>query len=122
MLPLLLLPLLLSLSGCILLIAGGAATGGYALSTDSAEGIIDSPYDEVWEAAVTVFEDDGIIELQDEKHGRLEAEVDSIDMKVQIDAIGKESTKLKVTARKYMMPKAKQAEKEFVRISELLKK
>jgi len=79
----------MSFSGCALLLIGGAATGGYALSTNSAEGIIDASYSKVWKSAVKVMETDGIITVQDEKHGRIEAEVDDIDMKVEIDRIGK---------------------------------
>jgi hypothetical protein len=107
-----------SFSGCILLLLGGAATGGYALSTDGAEGVVDASYNKVWDSAIEVMEEDGIIKVQDEKHGRIEAEVDTINMKVEIDKIGRDSVKLKVSGRKHLMPKAKQAEKEFVKILE----
>jgi len=107
---------LLSFSGCALLLIGGAATGGYALSTDSAEGIVDHKYSQVWDAVEKVFNEKGIVTLQDEKHGRLEAEVDGIAMKAYLDRVGKDSSKLKISGRKNFLPKAKQAEEIFVKI------
>jgi hypothetical protein len=118
----LILPLFFAFSGCILLLAGGAATGGYALSKDSAEGILDYSYDRTWDSMYQVFKQDGIIKLQDKTHGRLEALVGGIDMKVQVDRIGKDSTRLKIEARKNLLPKAKQAEDEFVKVMNRLKK
>jgi len=108
-------------SGCALLLIGAAGTGGYALSKDSAEGIIEAPYDRTWKSTVKVFEKDGIIKVQDEQHGRLEAVVDEIEMKVQVDHVGKDSSRLKITGRKNLMPKAKQAEAEFVKIIQEVK-
>jgi len=113
---LLILLLSFSFSGCVLLLVGAAGTGGYALSKDSAEGIVEAPYDRVWRSTVKVFDKDGIIKVQDENHGRLEAEVDKVEMKVQVDRVGKNSARLKITGRKNLMPKAKQAEAEFVKI------
>jgi len=110
-----------SFSGCALLLVGGAATGGYALSKDSAEGVLNHSYDRTWNSAVQVMKQDGIIKLQDYNHGRIEAEVREINMKVQIDRIGKDSTRLKVEGRKHLLPKAKQAEEEFVKIMNSLK-
>lgn len=108
-------------SGCLLLVAGGAATGGYALSTDSAEGIVDAKYDDVWEAAFEVFEDQGIIKAANEQHGRIEAEVDGITMKMELDKIGKDSCQMKISGRQNLMPKAKQAEAVFVKILQRVK-
>ena len=116
---LLMLPVL-TFSGCMLMLIGGAATGGYALSSDSAEGILDVQYDKIWDTAYKVFEEDGVITIADEQHGRIEAEVDGVNMNVHIDRVGKESVRLKITARQYMMPKAKQAEAEFVKIQNRL--
>ena len=110
-----------SFSGCALLLIGAAGTGGYALSKDSAEGIIEAPYDKTWKATVKVFEEDGIIKLKDEEHGRLEAVVDEVDMKVYVDHVGRDSSRLKITGRKNLMPKAKQAEAEFVKIIQEVK-
>jgi hypothetical protein len=118
---LLLLMSILPFSGCLLLVAGGAATGGYALSTDSAEGIVDDQYETVWDAAVEVFEDEGIIKIEDEKHGRIEADVQGINMKMQLNSIGKDSAQMKISARKNLMPKAKQAEEVFVKILQKVK-
>ena len=67
------------------------------------------------------METDGIIKVQDEKHGRIEAEVDGINMKVEVNRIGRDSVKLKVSGRKHLMPKAKQAEVEFIKILEMAK-
>lgn len=105
-----------SLSGCALLLVGGGAAGGYAVSKDSVEGIVDDSKEKVWDVAVKVLEDDGVIKSTDKPAGKIEAEVDDINVDVEITQETKSATKLKISARKYLMPKVKKAQDLYTKM------
>ncbi|MDD5084427.1 MAG: DUF3568 family protein [Candidatus Omnitrophica bacterium] len=105
-------------TGCaVLLIGTGGAIGGYALSQDSAEGYVDYPMDRVWNASREILKSKGAIVSENRADGKIEASVDEITVKVQIKELTSKTTKLKVSARKSLLPKVKVAQDIYVRIA-----
>ncbi len=108
------------LNGCALLLVGGGAAGGYAISKDEVVGAVDKSKSKVFRAAMDVSKNKGIIKLQDETHGRIDLLVDEVNVKIHIDQITDKSVQLKVEARnKYKMPKVAVAQDVY---TEILKK
>lgn len=117
-LSLLLAGLLLSTSGCFYLVIGGVgALGGYAISPDTVEGTVggDTAQD-VWQAAVDVISIMGIIEEKNEISGVLIAKVQGVYVTVTVAEPLADSVKLRVKARKGMMPKIKLAQDIYTKI------
>ncbi|MCD4781707.1 MAG: hypothetical protein K8S27_14345 [Candidatus Omnitrophica bacterium] len=114
---LLLLPLALSLSGCIYLIVGGVgAVGGYIVSPDTVEGITDFGDITIWESAVEIVSIMGIISDQNEEAGLLIAKVNGAKVTITVMPIDSAKSKLTVKARKAFMPKINLAQDIFVKI------
>lgn len=108
------------LNGCVLLLLGGGAAGGYAVSKDEVVGAVDVKKDKVFRVAKEVAMTKGIIKLQDPTRGYIETSVDDVTVKIHIDQITEKSVQLKVEARnKYKMPKVAVAQDVY---TEILKK
>jgi hypothetical protein len=110
--------ILLSLftSGCVLLLVGGGVATGYSLSGDSAEGVTNASFDKTWKATSKVFNTEGVVMLQDKERGYLEGMIGGIKMKAQLTKVSNSSTTLKISGRKNLMPKAKQAGEVYTKI------
>jgi len=59
--------------------------------------------------------------VSNESKGLIKGIISGYDVTIKIDQISQELQKLKVTARKYLMPKPTFAQKIFVKITEELK-
>lgn len=107
-------------NGCALLLVGGGAAGGYAVSKDEVTGAVDAKKSKVFNAALNTAKNKGIIRLQDESHGRIDVSVNDITVKIHVDQLTEKSTQLKVEARnKYKMPKIQVAQDVY---TDILKK
>lgn len=105
-------------TGCaVMLIGTGGAIGGYALSQDSAEGYVDYPMDRVWNASREILKSKGAIVSENRADGKIEASVDEVNVKVQLKELTSKTVKLKVSARKNLLPKVKVAQDIYVRIA-----
>ena len=105
------------LSGCALLLIGGGAAGGYAISKDEVVGAVDAKEDKVYRAAIDVAKDKGIIKMEDETHKKIEAEVNGATVKIYVTRITEKAVQLKVEARnKYKMPKIEIAQDVYTSI------
>ncbi|MBI4971186.1 MAG: DUF3568 family protein [Candidatus Omnitrophica bacterium] len=94
------------LCGCALLLIGGGAAGGYAVSKDQIEGAVDARYDKVYSSALESARSKGIVKLEDQSRGYIETMVDSNTVKIHVTRITDKAVKLKVEARnKFKMPK-----------------
>lgn len=114
--------ILLLVSGCIPVIVGAGAAVGYTLSNDSAIGEIKGEYRNLWDVATDVTETmkaENV--LSNESKGLIKAIISGYDVTIKIDQISQELQKLKVSARKYLIPKPHFAQKIFVKIVEELK-
>jgi hypothetical protein len=110
-----------SYSGCVVLIAGGlGAVGGYAVSPDTVEGIVDREYLEVWDAAVEVVGIMGTIDDKDEKAGYMLARINGAKVEINILQFTKSNVQMRVKARKTFFPKISVAQEVFVKTMKYL--
>ncbi len=106
-----------ALSGCALLLIGGGAAGGYAISKDEVVGAVDARQDKVYRAALDVAKTKGLIKMQNESQGKIEAEVNEATVKIYVTKITEKAVQLKVEARnKFKMPKIEIAQDVYTSI------
>jgi len=104
-------------TSCIYVIAGGVgALGGYAVSPDAVEGEADADYDTLWDAATQVLSIMGTVQAKDYKMGSLEGVINGAKVTVDLSQISSNSVRLRVKARKNMLPNIKVAQDIFVKI------
>lgn len=111
---------LLSLCGCAALLVGVGAAGGYAISKDSITNHFDLSQAHVYGVSRKVVRDIGLITEEDERRGRLRADVEGATVTVTVTPVSDKTVKLKVKARKLFMPKLSVAENVYNRILERL--
>ena len=99
-------------SGCALFLLGAGATGGYAISKDEMEGMMDKKYDKVWQASETVLRKEGIVILALKDQGKIEGEVEGSKVEAQVDQVTPQTVRLRVKARKMknLFPDMKKAQ------------
>lgn len=118
---LLLLSSVFSYSGCVVLIAGGlGAVGGYAVSPDTVEGMVDRDHIEVWDAAVEVIGIMGTIVEKNNNAGYILAKVHGAKVEVNVLQFSSRNVQLRVKARKMFFPKISVAQEVFVKIVKYL--
>lgn len=89
------------LSGCAVLVIGAAgAAGGYAVSADGIEGILDQSYDHLWRTAVRVLQREGMIGGTDQAHGEMKAKVGHSEVTLRLDQTTPKTVTLRVQARR----------------------
>ena len=115
---LLCIPLLaVCLNGCIYLAIGGVgALGGYMVSRDTVEGLVESDTAQVWDTAVEVVSIMGLVESKNEAGGVINAKISGARVIVVVMEMSTSSVKLSVKARKYYLPKSSLAQDVFVKI------
>jgi hypothetical protein len=107
------------LCGCLPLIIGGAALGGYAISQDTMQGETDYPVETVWKAACAVAQEMGMIRVQEQSKGSLAFTIRSNNVNIKISEVTLQTTRLRVSCRnQYLMPSITLAQKVFIRIME----
>jgi hypothetical protein len=104
-----------------ILIGTGGAVAGYTLSNDSAIGDVKTDYRILWDACMDKIqgEETEILETNESK-GIIKARVSGNNITIRIDTINDKTQKLKVSARKHLLPKPQFAQKIFLRIIESL--
>ncbi|MCB9772279.1 MAG: hypothetical protein H6754_06990 [Candidatus Omnitrophica bacterium] len=110
--------LMLTTSGCIYLAIGGVGVvGGYAISPDTVEGNVGgNTFADVWAAAVETVSIMGVIEEKNDISGVLIAKVQNAHVTVTISEAIADNVKLRVKARRGMMPKIKLAQDIYTKI------
>lgn len=107
----------LGTTGCIYLVAGSVgALGGYAVSPDTVEGESESDYETLWDAANEVIGIMGTVNRKDYKMGTIDGTISSARISVDISQISSTQVRLRVKARKNMLPNIKIAQDVFVKI------
>ena len=113
---------LLSISGCMPLVVGGAGVlGGYAVGRDTIKGHSEKPYHAIWNAALKVARIKGKLTKEDKKKGEIEMEAELSRVWIKLTKLTKSATEIKVSARKYSLPNLKLAEEIFIKIMEQIK-
>ena len=112
---------LLSLSGCIFIIAGTVgAVGGYAVTRDTIQGEYDARFDDAWKSSLETCNTLGYITTKDKTRGTIDATVERAKVRVEITQLTQEAIRVKVKARKGLFPRMGTAEKVFVSIAQKL--
>ncbi len=119
----LVLAIALASSGCALFLLGAGGLGGYAISKDEVEGFVSKDPNKVWNEARKVIEQQGYVRATHKEIGRLEGEVDGSAVKIDVEQVSPDTTRLRVQARKgitNVLPNLELAQKLFADISKKL--
>lgn len=104
-------------AGCVPLMIGAGVAAGYTLSGDSASGNIDSEYRVLWDLCLERLENmEAEILVANESKGVIKARVSENNVVVSINAVNPETQRLKVSARRFLLPKPQFAQKVFYKI------
>ena len=111
------------LTACIpVLIIGTGAVAGYSLSSDSAIGDVKCDYRSLWDVSVDKLQSmQAEITVSNESKGLIKAKVSGYNVVVKVDEITPKMQKLKISARRHLLPKPQFAQKIFMKIVEDLK-
>ena len=107
-----------ALAGVAILPAAAAIT---LMGKDSSEEYFYTSADRVFNTSENVLKPIGIIKVGNKATGIIEAQVNGADIKIEIEKAQKGRTKIKVSARKFLIPKPEVAGGILYRISEKLK-
>lgn len=104
--------------GCVPLMIGAAAggLGACAVSKDTVQGDSDKNFDLLWESAINVARERGIIQQENIQTGYIELTVDSSKVWIRLIRLTQTTTRIKVSARKFHFPNMKLSQDFFVRI------
>jgi len=110
-------------SSCAPLIIGGAlgAAGGYVISKDTTQGVIERSYDSAWEGSINVLKEMGAADFEYIPGGKFRAYVKDAKVNVKVEQMSEKSIRLTVSARKGLLPRLKLAEEVFVKVVERTK-
>ena len=108
-------------SGCVPVILGAGVVTGYALSNDSAMGNINVGYHDLWVACKDIldYERADIIDAK-ESSGVIKAKISDVNFTLKIDSLSDDVQRLKISARKYLVPKPYVAQDIFAKIAKSL--
>lgn len=107
------------LTGCVPLLVGAGVVTGYTLSSDSATGNISSDYRELWDMCLDKLETmEAEFIYTNESKGVIKARVSENNVAIKINSSGQNTQRLRVSARRMLMPKPQFAQKIFLKIAE----
>ena len=101
----------LLLQGCAipLILMGAGVVGGIAISEDTVQSEIEAGYKKVWAVTLDEIERMGKVKMKDEQGGRVEAKVKGSEVVATIEPATDKVVRLKVKARKRLLPNVKLA-------------
>jgi hypothetical protein len=106
-----------SITSCVPVLVGTGVVAGYTLSNDSAIGEVKCDYRTLWDVTTDKLQNlKAEILTSNESKGLIKAKVSDNDVTVKIDTLSQSVQKLKISARKYLLPKPQFAQKIFVKI------
>ena len=107
----------LYLCGCIFLVGGAVgALGGYAISNDTIQGEIDKTFESLWKNSVDVLDILGAVTMEDKPRGLIEAKVNGAAVKIMIEQLTPKTSRFRVAARKYLLPKISLAQTIYIKV------
>ena len=89
----------LATSGCAVFLLGAGAAGGYAVSKDSISNRFELPRSHVYRVSREVLSDLGLVTVEDERRGLLEAVVEGTNVTITVKTVSEKAVELKVKAR-----------------------
>ena len=109
--------MLFSYTGCAPVLIGVGAVSGYMLSNDAATGEVTGSYSTLWNACIDRLEAEGVTIMESiESDGLIRGERAKEHIVVKIESLNSNVQRLKVAARKYLIPKPYVAQDIFVKI------
>ncbi|MBN2483386.1 MAG: DUF3568 family protein [Candidatus Omnitrophica bacterium] len=104
-------------SGCVPVLLGAGAVTGYMLSNDYALGNVKTDYRTLWDTSLdTVSTAEFNIVEANESKGIIKIKDSDVDVTIKIDSLAVDEQRLKVSSRKYLIPKPAYSQKIFFRI------
>lgn len=111
----------LFIQGCAPVLIGAGAAAGYTLSNDAVIGNLKSEYRDLWDICMDTLKNmESEIEYANESKGLIKAKTSEYGVTVKINSIDVNTQKLKVTARKNLLPQPHFAQKIFLKIRDEL--
>lgn len=110
---------LLFFSGCVaapIVLIGAGAFGGYAISRDTFEGNTSKSQDELWDSANKILGIMGSIDSNDRKRGELDGHVSGATVWITVVPVNASTTKLRIKARKNLLPAIGVAQDVYAKI------
>ncbi len=103
--------------GCAPVLVGTGIVTGYILSNDSAMGNISIGYHQLWTVCKETLDYEGAdIIFAKESAGVIKAKLSDVDITLKIDSASSDIQRLKVSARRYLLPKPYIAQDIFTKI------
>lgn len=96
---------------------GVGVVGGYAVSPDTFEGVLDNEAAAVWDASIDIMSIMGVVLEENEDKGFIVAKISGTKVTATVIQVGKRSVKLSIRARKLGFPRVALAQDVFVKIS-----
>jgi len=108
-------------SGCVYMIIGGAAAlGGYVISPDTVEGIVEYSEEDLWRASKDVLSLMGRIQESSKRDGYLMSLVAGGKVQIYISSFDAKSAKFRVKARRSFFPKITLAQEVYMKVIQTL--
>ena len=110
-----------ALSGCVYVVIGTVgALGGYIVSPDTVEGILEFEQSEVWDSTVEIISIMGTISERNDQGGLLIAKVAGAKVTVNVAMMSANVSKVTIKARRAFFPKIKLAQEIYTKIASRL--
>jgi hypothetical protein len=94
------------------------AVGATAVSDDAIQGETDKSFEKLWVSALKVAKIMGSIDSEDGQKGIIEGRVDESKIKITLDQLTPKTTRMRVAARRHLLPHRKLAQKIYLKIIE----
>lgn len=109
-----------SLCGCVMMLVGTGAVGGYAIGRDYIQSDMEKSFESVYNSALHVAETIGVVEskLSNSSVGRINARVDTSSLYITVERLTRHAVRLRVKSRKNLLPNVDLAQKTYTTILE----
>lgn len=108
--------LVTSLSGCVPIVLAVGAVGGYAVSRDTFEGVTSKSQDELWDASQKVLSIMGTLGESNRNRGEMVGRVNGADVTITLLPVNLSTTKIRIKARKGILPRVGIAQEVYTKI------
>ncbi|MFA5350167.1 MAG: hypothetical protein WC357_02410 [Candidatus Omnitrophota bacterium] len=86
------------------------------MSKDTVQGDSDNDFDSLWESAINVSKQYGVIQQENISTGYIELTVDSSKIWIRLIRLTQATTRIRISARRYHFPNMELAQDLFVKI------
>lgn len=104
-------------SGCLPLLIGGAAVGGYEVSPDSVSSHFNTSFSRAYSQTLAVLRTYGKTTMEDAKAGWIKVEFENYKVAAHIEELTPGSVKITVSCRRYTTPRVQKAKEIMDKIA-----